>query len=239
MNGFELVPKIRELYSKEDIAIIGLSSSDRNVSARFLKLGANDFLSKDFIKEEFYARITQNLRNVRLVQRLRSIAMTDHLTGLFNRRFFFEEAKKQIAQAKRQKSNVFVAMMDIDFFKKVNDTYGHQIGDEVLVDFSSRIKHSVSSKLTGCVAARFGGEEFVILCAGLSDASEFVGALEEFRTDVEENPVDCGSVTVPYTVSIGIALSDTSDYLDAMIKNADNSLYEAKENGRNQIIINK
>jgi len=238
MDGFELIPKIREKFSKEDLSIIGLSASDRSVSAKFLKLGANDFLSKSFIKEEFYARVMQNIDSLKLMQRLRDIAMKDHLTNLFNRHYFFDEAKKIINSAKKKKLKVFVAMIDIDFFKKINDRYGHQVGDAVLVDFSRRIDNYISSKSGQTVVARFGGEEFIALSTDYPDSCDFVDTFENLRKDTEDIPVRCGNDDVFYTISTGLALANEEKDLDAMVKSADDSLYVAKENGRNRVVIN-
>ena len=239
MNGFELISKVRAIYSKEDVSIIGLSAeSDRTVSAKFLKLGANDFLSKGFIKEEFYARVIQNIDSIDLITRLKNIAMKDHLTGLFNRHYFFTAANKLISDAKKHSLKVYFAMVDIDFFKTVNDTYGHQIGDDVLVDFAQRFEANISQALNQSIVARFGGEEFVVITVDHEDSYSFIAALENLRIDVEQNPVICEDIKVTYTISIGTSFSNETKDLEEMVKCADDSLYIAKENGRNRIVVN-
>jgi len=239
MDGFGLVAKVRQKFTKEEIAIIGLSAeSDRSVSAKFLKLGANDFLSKSFIKEEFYARVTQNIDSLELIEHLKDIAMKDHLTGLYNRRYFFSVAEKLIKSAKKEGLAAFVGMIDIDHFKKVNDVYGHQVGDIVLVDFSAQLKKVIGSLLSNYAIARFGGEEFIVISIDSADNNNFIEAFEVLRKDVEATVKTVEDVDVRYTISMGISLANESRTLDEMIKNADDSLYVAKNNGRNRIVIN-
>ena len=236
MDGFELITRIRAIYSKEDMFIIGLSAeSDRSISAKFLKLGANDFLSKSFIKEEFYARVSQNIDSLNLIIRLKNIAMRDHLTGLYNRHYFFSSAEKQLKIAKDSNDKAFLAMIDIDYFKSVNDTYGHQVGDEVLVSFSNQLKSIVGRQLPGSIIARFGGEEFVIMYFDNNPKIDFIDVLENLRTEVETSPVKYGELEVSFTISIGVSLANRD--LDKMIKVADDSLYVAKENGRNMLVL--
>ncbi|OGR02779.1 MAG: hypothetical protein A2511_04530, partial [Deltaproteobacteria bacterium RIFOXYD12_FULL_50_9] len=122
MDGIELIHKIRESYKKEDLAIIGISGAGDNVmSAIFLKSGANDFLVKDaIIPEEFYCRVNQWIENNENIHAIREAAIKDFLTGLYNRRYFFDVGQKILANAERQGTSIACAMIDIDFFKKIN-----------------------------------------------------------------------------------------------------------------------
>ncbi|MCK5613322.1 response regulator, partial [Candidatus Pacearchaeota archaeon] len=138
MNGVEMIKSIRTKISKAELPIIGLSASGSyagsagEISARFIKLGANDFLNKPFLQEEFFYRINQTLEFAEHVRALNDMATKDYLTGLYNRRYVVNAGKQLIASRNRNHSSFIVAMMDIDYFKKVNDTYGHEAGDLVL-----------------------------------------------------------------------------------------------------------
>jgi diguanylate cyclase (GGDEF)-like protein len=231
MNGAELIRAIRRKWSKNDLAVIGLSSSNNDsLSARFIKNGANDFLSKPFLPEEFFCRISQNLDTLDRIKALRRAARRDYLTGMYNRRFFFESAGPIFANAARSGSDLMVAMIDIDHFKSVNDTYGHDMGDEVL--------KSVAETLTGLVRetdiiARFGGEEFCLLAPAVS-VENVPGFLEKIRDRVSKLSFQDGAFSI--TVSIG-ATSLMNSALESMITQSDQMLYQAKESGRNRVVI--
>lgn len=231
MNGAELIRSIRRKWSKDELAVIGLSSSNSDsLSARFIKNGANDFLSKPFLPEEFFCRISQNLDTLDRIKALRHAATRDFLTGMYNRRFFFELAAPLFADATRRESDLLVAMIDIDHFKLVNDTYGHDTGDEVL--------KSVAEALTGMmretdVIARFGGEEFCLLAPAVS-AKAAPGFLEKIRERLSQLTFKESAFSI--TVSIGGTNALGAD-LNSMITQADKFLYAAKEAGRNRVIL--
>ena len=159
MDGIQLVQKIRERYSRNQLGIIGISAAGNSLlSAEFIKNGANDFLIREnFLTEEFYCRISQCMDQVEHVASIREAAIKDPLTRLFNRRYFFEMGNKMMATAARGNHPVVVAMLDVDHFKKINDRFGHQAGDRVLKKMASLLqKRCRKSDLL----ARFGGEEF-------------------------------------------------------------------------------
>lgn len=234
MDGLEMVREMRNLRSAQDLAIIGVSSvTEKGVLARFLKSGANDFLSKPFELEELYCRIDQNFDVIRYIHSAWEAANRDSLTGLYNRRYFFEHAAKLHAEASQGKFSITLAMVDADHFKKVNDTFGHQVGDEALVAIAGVLKRS---KDTNALFARFGGEEFVWLCVHQGDCNA-CPALELLRADIESLQLQApdGSV-VPLSVSIG-ATTTLSDSFEAMLHSADEALYQAKEQGRNRVVF--
>ncbi|MDF1719238.1 MAG: response regulator [Minwuia sp.] len=142
MDGFELVSRLRESHSKDELAIIGLSGGGNPIlSAKFLKIGANDFLNKPFLREEFYCRVNQNIEIIETFQNLKEFAMRDFLTGLYNRRFMIQSGTKMLELAKRQGHQVCAALMDLDYFKSINDTYGHDAGDLVIRNTAKRLEH--------------------------------------------------------------------------------------------------
>ncbi len=230
MNGFELIHKIRKHVSKEKLAIIGISATDEGeISAQFLKSGANDFVRKPFSYEEIVCRIAQNLEVLDLIRINREAAYKDFLTGMHNRRFFFEEGAKLHKQAVKRDGAV-AAMIDVDFFKKINDTYGHDVGDVVLIELAALLNKHFSKHLV----ARLGGEEFSVIVTH-STMKETYTLFENFRQDVENNPANYDEGVIAYTVSIGLS-DQLGETIDDFIKFADQKLYDAKSGGRNRVV---
>ena len=231
MDGFQLVKEIRTKFSKEDISVIGMSG-DNLLAAKFIKLGANDFLSKEFFTEEFYCRITQNIEAVEHITKIKESSNKDYLTGLYNRRYFYDVGQKLFENAERKNLSVTVTMLDIDFFKKINDKYGHDAGDVVLKNVAQILQSRFRSS---DVVARFGGEEFCVLAVNMEpDYAELI--FEELRKKIEETEVASGTENIKVTVSIGVCTKQM-DSLDEMIKFADKMLYKAKESGRNRVVL--
>jgi len=161
-------------------------------------------------------------------EQLLQLATTDRLTGVSNRAKLDEAFEYELCRARRQNSCFAIALLDIDFFKKINDTYGHQIGDDVLVELAQRLQ--CNSRRTDIVG-RWGGEEFLIICADTKDGILTFG--ENIRSIIAEQPfASVGTVTV----SMGVTSYQDLDNNDTMIKRADQALYEAKEAGRNRVI---
>lgn len=233
MDGMELTMELRQKYSKDKLSIIALSGSeDPKVASDFLRHGANDFIKKPYTHEEFALRINVNLELIDLFRQSKETASKDFLTGLYNRRFFFESGIAILEKAKRKKLSVAVAMIDIDFFKKINDTYGHDVGDIAIKEVAIILtKHLRSSDLI----ARFGGEEFCILLEEIS-LNEVQVRFEEIRAAFEANVLAALGVNISYTVSIGLYYGNTGS-LEEIVGLSDKALYEAKETGRNKIII--
>jgi diguanylate cyclase (GGDEF)-like protein len=235
MDGLTLIQKIRRNYGKEDLAIMGMVYAGEHIkAARFLKYGANHCIVRQtFLPEEFYCMVRLLIENIEHIQQLRSTSLMDFLTGLHNRRYFFITGEKLFANAKRQALTLVCAMLDIDFFKKVNDQFGHEAGDRVLQHVANILRNRLRKT---DIVARIGGEEFCILAVNMDTASVH-RIFEELRCKIEQSVVvlDDGLGEVSITVSIGIA-TQLGDSLDHMLKKADFHLYEAKEGGRNQIV---
>lgn len=231
MNGDELCSEIRRLYSNDEKAIIGISGSDaEHLSARFLKSGANDYLRKPFNNEEFYCRLSQNVDMLENIATIRLQANSDYLTKLPNRRYFFEEANKSLKHLQKQTENSSLAMIDIDHFKSINDTYGHDAGDEVLKGLSVCFAKHFDKHLV----ARLGGEEFAVYFADTPE-SEAILLLEKFRQFIEINSPKFSAEKIKFTISVGYARGPVYK-IDELLKQADINLYKAKESGRNKVI---
>ena len=177
--------------------------------------------------------VTQNNYQLKIMQTVFEImAITDPLTGIFNRRHFLEIVRIGIEKARRQKENCYFIMFDIDKFKLVNDTYGHQIGDKVLMDVTARIKADIRPY---DLFARYGGEEFIIFTAGISK-TEVMDMTERLRLSLFNRKYEYDNISIVCSASFGIA--QMYDYnLDKAIKQSDEALYAAKRNGRNCVFF--
>ncbi|PNV82047.1 MAG: diguanylate cyclase response regulator [Sulfurimonas sp.] len=235
MNGLELTTEIRKTYTKTDLAIIVISSDkDEDTTALFLKNGANDYIKKPFSKEEFSCRINNSIEALENIQEITNHTNRDFLTGLYNRRYFFANASKYFEDAMSNSEPFAIAMIDIDHFKKINDTYGHDTGDKAIVDLADILRSSVSSD---DIVARFNGEEFCVLLKNVS-TQKALKILEKIKENVGRHvTLSEKNEEIKFSVSIGVATTHDED-LNASVNEADMMLYNAKQNGRNQIVVN-
>jgi len=233
MEGSELVRAIRKSHGKDSLAVIGISGmGDARLSAKFIKSGANDVLTKPFQAEEFYTRVTQNLEMLDRMARIREMAERDHLTRVSNRRHFFSSGQQLLALAGRKNQPVALAMLDIDHFKAINDTHGHEMGDAALRHMAGLL---ASRFRESDIVARLGGEEFGVLAVGMTPAAA-QAVFEELRGLFAANPACWRGVCVPFTVSAGVCCQPSLS-LDGMLREADRMLYQAKAQGRNRVCV--
>jgi len=233
MDGLELTLKIRETYSKDELCIIALSGNeDDEVSALFLKHGANDYIKKPFSKEEFSCRINNSIEALENIQKITHYANRDYLTGLYNRRYFYQAINEYLETLQESSEQCAVAMVDIDHFKNVNDTYGHDVGDKAIVALADILRSTTSPN---DVVARFGGEEFCIVLKNINRYST-TEILERIRQSVEKFSLRVDNETqLHFTISIGAVIHDNEEALDESINAADMLLYKAKNEGRNRL----
>lgn len=232
MDGYELTRRIRRLIAPDKVRVIGVSSTnDIAVSAGFLKAGANDFISRPFMPEELQCRIANNADTLLQLRQLQELASRDHLTGLFNRRHFFENGPRLIKTVQARPSSA-VAILDIDHFKQINDTHGHGVGDQVLALVARCLADAVEG--TGYLLARLGGEEFAILFPGM-DQTTAMRFCDHIRLDVSHASLQVGAEKLSVTASIGVAEADADESFDNCLRIADRALYEAKQQGRNRV----
>jgi diguanylate cyclase (GGDEF)-like protein len=230
VDGFEFVMEARRMLGKERLAIIGISGENRaDISAQFLKHGANDFISKPYSFEEMTCRVNQNLEMLELLESMHNLANRDFLTGLYNRRYFFEQGHLLYQQVRKAKTPLVVAMIDIDHFKTVNDTYGHAYGDQVLKHLSECLLHHFPRTLI----ARLGGEEFAIFSTE-ETADTVRQRLEHLRVQLPKQKTSVAPNGVAVTISIGMCYELQGD-LPTMLNHADQHLYSAKQKGRNRL----
>jgi two-component system, cell cycle response regulator len=209
---------------------------------RALEIGVNDYLTRPIEKNEFLARVRTQVRRRRYTDTLRNsmqtsleMALIDPLTGLNNRRYFTSHLTSLLGYAGSTRGELTLLALDIDHFKYVNDTYGHDAGDEVLVEFSRRMKLSVRGIDLVC---RMGGEEFVIVMPDTDPIRGFRIA-DRIRQSVCNVPfkINGGTKDISVTVSVGMTgLRGEDSSVDTLMKRADDALYKAKNNGRNRVI---
>ncbi|WP_320005771.1 diguanylate cyclase [Maridesulfovibrio sp.] len=231
MDGPTLVKELRRNFSKAHLPIIGLSGvGGATISAYFLKSGANDYIHKPFLTEEFYCRVTQNIENSEYISMIKHLSDHDSLTSLYNRRSLFQYGEKIFAQQRRLGTDMAVAMVDIDFLKECNETYGHSAGDEVVKNVAALLTEKFSKRDFVC---RYSGGEFCILCSDI-ELDDVVDFFEQIRSEIEMHAIYVGTKEVSITVSIGLCSKQLGS-LTEMIAVADEQLYAAKKGGRNMI----
>lgn len=232
MNGLELTFKIRNNSSfNKKLPIIGISASEKKqTSTQFLKHGADDFLVKPFSYDELICRINQSIEHFENFETIKYTAYHDSLTSLYNRRFFFEQGIPWYKKSITENKQMFATIIDIDNFKSVNDTYGHDIGDLAI----KHLAKLLLAKFHGALLARIGGEEFAIL----SDNPKIVDTLGQFRSELEASHIYVAktNLNLSITASIGISSKPAND-LDELLKYADENLYTAKKTGKNKIVF--
>ncbi|MBL4622178.1 MAG: diguanylate cyclase [Immundisolibacteraceae bacterium] len=232
MSGLQLIEKIRLRFDQEELALIGISTNqDDATTVKFLKAGANDYLSKPFSTDEFYARVNQHCRLVRYISTLNELASTDYLTKLKNRHTLFSQGKLLHSNALRGSFHLAVGMIDADNFKTINDRHGHATGDLVLIGMADKITEMFRKT---DVIARFGGEEFICV-AVVNSAADAREVFERVRKQVEQMEINAEGTTIKVTVSIGVT-TKLGDSLEQMISLADEAVYQAKTTGRNRVI---
>jgi len=235
MDGLELTLEIRKTYAKDELEILALSGNeDEEINALFLKHGANDYIKKPFSKEEFTCRVNNTIEALENIQMIMNYANRDFLTGLYNRRYFYLAMDEYIDAIRGSGEKFAVGMLDIDHFKKVNDTYGHDIGDKVIVALADILRSSVNPN---DLVARFGGEEFCVVLKNINRYSA-LDIFERIKEAVEKHPVLVDKENeIHFTISIGATLYDEEESLEESINRADMNLYNAKNGGRNQVIF--
>jgi two-component system cell cycle response regulator len=240
MDGPEVVRRVRALKTNRPPYIIMLTSKgDKADIIAGLDAGANDYLSKPFDRGELRARIEVGRRMIEMQDALlesREIlahqATHDPLTGLANRRAILERLREELARAKRQGSRLAVAMCDIDHFKQVNDTHGHQTGDDVLCGVAKLL---IETNRVYDAVGRLGGEEFLVI-ASMTQEKNWVSVFSRLCARIAESRIDTRSGLLTVTMSIGAVCTAADSTVDAILEATDKALYQAKNQGRNRVV---
>ncbi len=241
-DGLRLCSQLRTLERTRHIPILLIADmDDRQKVLRGLDLGVNDYLSRPIDRNELMARVRTQMRRKRYAEALREdvqasieMAVVDPLTGLKNRRYLETHLASLLEQAVSHNRPLAILILDIDHFKMVNDSFGHEAGDDVLRGFSQRVKRVIRTSDLMC---RLGGEEFVVI---MPDTTPDVAAViaERVRGSVQAEPFrlqDSDSAGVPITVSIGLAFTSKDSSPDTLFRRADKALYRSKNDGRNRV----
>jgi len=242
-DGLRLCSQVRSLERTRSIPILAIAEADNSARlARGLEIGVNDYLIRPVDRNEMLARVRTQIKKKRYTERLRDnvqasieLAITDGLTGLFNRRYMETHLGTLVEQSAARGKPITVLVLDIDYFKAINDGYGHDAGDDVLREFSLRIRKAIRNIDLAC---RYGGEEFVIVMPD-TDMAVATMVAERLRRRIASEPfaIQQGSRHLEVTISIGIAaLSSASDNASTILKRADQALYRAKRDGRNRVV---
>lgn len=243
MDGYQVCQKLKEEESTIEIPVIMLTSKAEPADkVKGLEIGALDYVTKPFDEGELVARVNIHLRLKELYEavqeknrQLQDLANKDGLTGLYNHRYFHEQLSKDFLHAKRYDESLSCVLLDIDYFKKFNDTHGHQTGDVVLSTLGRVIEDSIRD---GDLAARYGGEEFALVLYHADGPAGYQVA-ERLRQMVESHEVHDKGNVLHVTISVGVATFPSGQIRDSkeLIECADKALYKAKENGRNRVEI--
>jgi two-component system, cell cycle response regulator len=236
MDGFELINKIRNNSALRHIYIILITARiQEGDRVRGLDLGADDYITKPFSFSELLARVRVGSRVVQYQQHLEYQTQIDSLTGLFNRRAFEKKIGEEFERSKRYGHPLSVVILDIDNFKKINDTYGHHGGDAALVRISEILRER---SRRSDFPSRFGGEEFVLVLPE-TDQDSAIQVARKFHEEIRS--CSFGTVDKPFvlTVSMGLTSSTKKEYSDwrEMVADADCALYQAKNTGKDRIEI--
>ena len=241
IDGFKFLSMLKARPDLQDVPVIILTGmNDRDRKIKGLEQGASDYITKPFDHEELVARVKVHLKIKKLQDELKrsnelllELSNTDHLTGLFNRRYMMEALDKEVHRSTRKGGSLSLILLDIDHFKQVNDSYGHLQGDVVLQKVALQLQKELRSY--DC-AARYGGEEFVAILPD-SSIKEAMFVAERIRLAVQGTRFSGPLTKLNLTVSLGVTCfpRENAASVDDFIKLADDALYRAKANGRNRV----
>lgn len=235
MNGLELVQEIRRDYPKSELCILALSGNeDEEINALFLKSGANDFIKKPFSKEEFSCRISNSIEALENIAQITRFANRDHLTGLYNRRYFYTNIHTSLAQSEQSQTNSVLAMVRIDDLENINNTHGYAVGDQIVVALAEILRSStnISDDI-----ARFSGGDFCVLLNHITQ-EQIMEILDRIRNEVRKFKLPLGNDNfINFTISLGVTIYKPDESLEDNIDTVDMLLYKAKQAGTDQLIF--
>lgn len=245
LDGLSLCRSVRSMGLDRYVYAIVVTSRDAVEHVVMgLQAGADDYLVKPVLEPELLARLNTGKRLLEMERSLRlaneeniRLSITDALTGVFNRRYLMDQLSRELERAQRYQHPLSLMLCDVDHFKRINDTYGHQSGDEVLISFAQSLKYSLRE--TDWIA-RYGGEEFVVVLPETSIANATAVA-ERCRADLAATPRQVGELSVPVTASFGVSGWEpgmtVDTLLDKLIAAADSGVYASKSGGRNRVTV--
>ena len=243
-DGLRICSQLKTLEQTRQIPVLVIvNTDDQQRLLRALDMGVNDYLIRPVDRQELLARVNTQVRRARYAEQLRlsvqttiEMAVTDALTGLHNRRYM-ETHLSQLAEHSADRGKpLSILSLDVDFFKAINDTYGHDIGDKVLQEIAKRLRDSVRGVDMAC---RVGGEEFIVILPTTDRAIAHTVA-ERIRKSISNTPLDLGLASGPLKISVSVGIStleDPQDKMEDLLRRADQALYSAKRAGRNRVVF--
>ncbi|HWV16740.1 MAG TPA: response regulator [Cellvibrio sp.] len=231
MDGFDLVRNLRYKYDKIDLIMIGVSGeSSEALSAKFIKNGANDFLRKPFLPEEFYCRVAHNIEYLELVEKITDSTRRDHLTHLYHRHYFFNAARDIFLQAREKSLPLALAVVNVDRFREINDSYGHEWGDAAL----KHIAGNLNNMLSRFLVCRADGDDFFVLLSGM-DNEKAVEFMSRVRQLLSEDVCTINGQPHGFYFSVGVS-NQINNGIDEQLRQAGKLLRLAKESGGNMVL---
>ncbi len=239
LDGLDVCRRLRASGSFNPPYVILLTArSEKGDIVRGLDAGANDYVAKPYDHEELQARLVVGQRTLALQADLLAVqeelaerATHDSLTGILNRRAVLERLAEELSRAMRQDGTLSVGMCDVDHFKAVNDTYGHQVGDDVLRGFTAAVQAQLRKYDS---VGRYGGDEFLVIAPGVCDGGD-VGLFERLCDRISHGALPTTRGAISVTVSIGVASAGPGSTVDTLLAEADAALYRAKADGRDRV----
>ena len=240
MSGFEALAALKASDATRNIPVLFITGNESSESEKkALSMGAVDYIRKPFVEDIVTLRVGLHLQLIEQMRVIERFSLTDGLTGVNNRRCYDQQLESEWSRARRNQNWLSLFIVDIDYFKKFNDNYGHLNGDNALKTAAAILVSTV--KRGSDYVFRWGGEEFAVLLPG----TPIEGALtvaEKARRNIEGTPVQCGDKKVSITVSIGVAstiplVNSFPEEMEHFYNAADKALYKAKEQGRNQVVV--
>ena len=234
-DGLQTLAALRETHPANELPVIMLTAKEGSEDVvEALRLGANDYVTKSIPFSVVLARIQTQVTLRQLAARVEALAVRDPLTGLYNRRGFYQLAEKEEQRVRRYGGTLQAIMIDMDHFKKINDTHGHNAGDQVLAVTSRYCQQQLR---TADLIGRWGGEEYAILLPGI-DLAGAAKTAERLRDGVANALIDGDDGAIKVTLSAGVAsLDETCKNLEALLNHADRAMYDAKRDGRNRVCV--
>lgn len=233
MDGYDVCRHLKNNDKTKNIPVIfSTSKTDEDSIAKAFDFGGSDYVTKPFKPKELLARVKTQFKIQKMEKELRLLSLIDSMTKLYNRRYFSRISEHAINLARREEQELSIIMMDIDDFKNINDTYGHQVGDDVIVTVANTL---MSIQRKSDIVCRYGGEEFVMLLPSTSlENTKFVA--ENIRKEMASINIKLPfNKSISFTISLGLSTVHMEDEtsIETSLKRADDALYYAKKNGKN------
>jgi two-component system cell cycle response regulator len=240
-TGLDFLEAINSKGVETPVVVI-TGQGDELIASRIIQAGACDYLPKNKVSDKVLLRIISNAlekaglkREMRMAQeKLAEMSVRDELTGMFNRRYFQEALEREVSGSQRYDHGLALCMIDLDFFKRVNDTHGHLCGDRVLQEFGRLLGDSIRKYDVGC---RYGGEEFAVILPDTT-LEKAVSLCERFRERIKNHPFSYDGLTLQITASVGVAARPADGNINGkqLVDMADRALYQAKSQGRDRVV---